>query len=53
MFAYNNNLEKFSLKYTTDIPKDYDLSEIQFTFDFICLVLKRNKDIDYSIKEIA
>jgi len=53
MFAYNNDLEKFSLKYTTDIPKDYDLSEIQFTFDFICLVLKRNKDIDYSIKEIA
>ena len=53
MIAYKNDLEKFSLKYGDNIPKDYDLSKIQFTFDFIYLVLKRKAEIDDAIKEVA
>ena len=40
---YNNDLEKFSLKYDNDVPKGYDFSEIQLTFDFIYLVYKKYK----------
>ena len=51
--AYNNDLEKLSLKYGDRIPRDYDLSEIQFTFDFIYLVLKSNAEIDDAVKEVS
>ncbi|WP_407421808.1 SAP domain-containing protein [Methanobrevibacter sp.] len=51
--AYNNDLEKFSLKYGDRIPRDYDLSEIQFTFDCIYLVLKSNAEIDDAVKEVS
>ena len=51
--AYNNDLEKFSLKYRDRIPRDYDLSEIQFTFDFIYLVLKGKTEIDDAVKEVS
>lgn len=48
-----NSLEKFSLKYESGVPKDYDISEMEFTFDFIYLVFKRDSDIDRAIKGVA
>ena len=53
MMDYNNDLEKFSLKYDNDVPKGYDFSEIQLTFDFIYLVLKSNASIDNAIEGAA
>ena len=50
---YNNDLEKFSLKYDNDVPKGYDFSEIQLTFDFIYLVLKSNASIDNAISYLC
>ena len=50
---YNNDLEKFSLKYDNDVPKGYDFSEIQLTFDFIYRVLKRDARIDSAIEGAA
>ena len=46
--------EKFSLKYYYGhIPKDYDLSEMMFTFDFIYLVYKKEATIDHAIGDVA
>ena len=40
MLDNNSNFKKISIKYSDEVPKDYDISEIQYTFDFIYLVLK-------------
>ena len=53
MMDYNTDLEKFSLKYDNNVPKGYDFSEIQLTFDFIYLVLKSNASIDNAIEGAA
>lgn len=53
MFVNNPNSEKFSLNHSGNVPKDYDVSEIQYTFDFIYLVLKRDASIDNAIKVVA
>jgi len=46
--------EKFSLKYSRDeIPKDYDISELFYTFDFIYLVYKKDASIDKAIDGVA
>ena len=44
---------KFSLKYSDNVPEDYDISKMQFTFDFINLVFKRNASIDDAVKDVA
>ena len=46
-------LEKFSLKYPNRVPHNYDKSEMQFTFDFIHLILKHDKSIDEAIGEVS
>lgn len=53
MLEENSNFEKFSLEYSEDVPKDYNLSKIQFTFDFIYLVLKRDASIDSAIRGVS
>ena len=53
MFDNNVYSRKLSLKYMKDVPKDYDVSRIQYTFDFIYLVLKRNARIDSAVKGVA
>lgn len=53
MFDNDSNSEKFSLKYQKEVPKDYAISKIQFTFEFIYLVLKRDASIDGAIKDIT
>lgn len=53
MFDYSPDLEKFSLKYANNVSKDYDVSKIQYTFDFIYLVLKRDSSIDKAISGVA
>ncbi len=53
MFDNNVYSQMFSLKYMKDVPKDYDVSRIQYTFDFIYLVLKRNTHIDSAVKSVA
>lgn len=45
--------EKFSLIYNGNVPKDYDRSQLQYTFDFIYLVLKRDASIDGAIRGVA
>lgn len=45
--------EKFSLIYDGNVPKDYDRSQLQYTFDFIYLVLKRDASIDGAIRGVA
>ena len=41
MMDLNQDLfDKLSLKYSNDVPEDYDVAQIQFTYDFINLVLK-------------
>lgn len=49
----NNTLEKFSLKYSNKVPEGYDTSKIEFTYDFINLVLKHDKSIDDAVKSVA
>ena len=44
---------KFSLKYPDNVPKGYDKSKMQFTFDFIYLVFKRNSSIEAAVKDVA
>lgn len=53
MFDYDYHLEKLSLKYSESVPKDYDISKIQFTFDFIYLVFKRESSIEKAIEGVA
>lgn len=53
MFINGFDLEKISLKYADDVPEGYDISQMQYTFDFIYLVLKRNSGIDEAISGVA
>lgn len=53
MLDNNSNFKKISIKYADEVPKDYDISEIQYTFDFIYLVLKRDASIDSAIEGIC
>ena len=53
MFDDNLNLEKFSLKYSGNVPEDYGISQIQYTFDFINLVLKHDTSIQKAIREVS
>lgn len=46
-------LNKISLKYSNNVPKDYDISVMEYTFDFIYLVFKRNSTIEDAIKGVA
>lgn len=46
-------LEKFSLKYSKSVPEGYDVSEIQYTFDFINLVLNHDTGIANAIDEVS
>ena len=45
--------EKFSLKYPNKVPGDYDISEIQYTFDFISLVYKDDSTIEDAVREVC
>lgn len=45
--------EKISFKYADNVPEGYDVSEIQYTFDFIDLVFKEDVDIEGSIERVA
>lgn len=53
MIDLNDSFEKLSLKYSEDVPEGYDVSQIQFTYDFIYLVFKKNATIDDAIRGIA
>lgn len=53
MFDDNHYLEKFSLKYSQNVPNDYDISEIQFTYDFVFPVLKQDVGIDEAIDSVV
>jgi hypothetical protein len=53
MFDYSPDFEKISLKYPDDVPKGYDVSRMQYTFDFIYLVLKRDSRIDSAVRGVA
>ena len=48
-----NDNEKFSLKYNDNVTADYDRSRLQYTFDFIYLVLKRGANIDSAVRGVA
>lgn len=43
---------KFSLNYS-EVPEDYNISEIQFVFDFIYLVHKLDSGIDSAVRSVA
>lgn len=45
--------DKLSIKYDDNVPEGYDVSKIQYTFDFIYLVLKRGARIDSAIHEVS
>ncbi|WP_298523582.1 SAP domain-containing protein [uncultured Methanobrevibacter sp.] len=45
--------QKLSLKYPNRVPKDYDVSEIQYTFDFIYMVLKNDAGIEEALKSVS
>ena len=45
--------EKFSLKYLNNAPEGYEISKIQYTFDFIYLVFKRDASIEKAIEGVA
>lgn len=53
MFDDNHFIEKFSLKYENKVPEEYNISEMQFTFDFIYRVLKLNETIGDAIKVVS
>ena len=55
MFDQINSFDKkFSINYPDgNVPDNYDISEMQFTFDFIYLVYKHNLSIDNAIYEVA
>lgn len=48
-----DSVEKISFRYCDNVPKGYDVSEIQYTFDFIYLVLKQDENIESAIKSVA
>lgn len=45
--------DRFSLKYDDNVPKDYNISELQFTFDFIYLVFERDASISGAIGGVS
>lgn len=45
--------DRLSIKYDDNVPEGYDVSKIQYTFDFIYLVLKRGARIDSAIREVS
>ena len=45
--------EKLSLKYLNGVPKDYDVSQIQYTFDFVYMVLKNDSSIEDALKRVS
>ena len=45
--------EKFSIKYSGKVPEGYDVSQLQYTYDFIYLVFKRGASIDGAIRGVA
>lgn len=47
------NQEKLSIKYSGNVPQDYDISMIQVTFDFIYSVLKCDASIDNAVKNVC
>lgn len=51
----DNNIypEKYSLKYQNNVPENYNISKLQFTFNFIYLVLKRDASINEAIENVA
>lgn len=51
---YNTPSEKLSLKYSdSNVPKDYDVSEMFFTFDFIYLMHVRDASLDKAIDGVS
>lgn len=53
MFDYDSNPEKISLKYPDEVPEGYDISKMQYTFDFIYLVFKKDASISKAIGKVA
>ena len=53
MFDYRSNPEKISLKYSGKVPEDYDISKMQYTFDFIYQVFKRDAIIANAIQGVS
>ena len=53
MFDNSFDEEKFSLKYSQKVPEGYDVSKMQYTFDFIYLVFKREESIAEAIKDVS
>lgn len=45
--------EKLSLKYPNKVPEGYDVSQIQYTYDFIYLVYKRDASIEGALRGVA
>lgn len=45
--------EKLSLKYSNNVPEGYDVSQIQYTYDFIYLVYKRDASIKGALRGVA
>lgn len=45
--------KKQSLKYAENVPEGYDVCEMQYTFEFIHLVLVHDDNIDEAIEEAA
>lgn len=45
--------DKLSLEYPDDVPNDYDVSQIQFTYDFIYSVLKDNSAIADAVRIVS
>ena len=54
MMDLNSNFYgKLSLDYYDNVPENYDVSQMQFTYDFIYMVLKGNESIDSAIKGVS
>lgn len=50
---FDDDLEKFSLKYPDNVPEGYGSSQMEYTFNFIYLVYKRDASIDKAIEGVA
>lgn len=53
MFDYSPDSERLSLKYPNGVPEGYAISPMQYTFDFIYLVYKRESSIDKAIEGVS
>ena len=51
----DNNIysERYSLKYQNDVPENYNISKLQFTFDFIYLILKHDASINEAVENVS